>query len=673
MNRDRIRPQCPGRRSASRLVAGAGLTVLNALAAAAETPILANLTFEQLSQIQITTASKRSQSVMDVAAAVSVVTREEIGRSGATVIPEALRFVPGLQAGQINAHDWAVSARGSNSRFANKQLVLVDGRTIYSPFSGGVYWEAAGPPLEEIEQIEVIRGPGGTAWGANAVNGVINIVTLSARETPGGWLSTGGGTERNVLSYGRYGFQLGPNTWARIYGAYDRTDQAGLAHDHGAGDAWQDGRGGIRLDGDLSESSHLMFQTEFSETHLDEPGSYPMLTPPYQAEIPEANDQFNAHVLGRWTREFSTDAKLTVQSFWSHEQRDQFRNDFRNETFDLDLTHQFQLGARQTVVWGGGARYVAHDLSGKVGVVFPDPHPSDEVFNGFVQDEIQVVPDRLGLTLGTKIERYNVTGQEWEPSVRIAWKPTEQQTLWAAVSRSVHAPSVLERDIRFDAAVVSPPLTILRQITQGTDRTTAQVAYELGYRFQPVTHLSLEVALFYNDLPDAQVFQRGAAFPEAVPAPAHYVVPVRFDPAGADGRAYGVELAATWQVAEQWRLFAEYSFFEDHFDLLPSQSTFATRSPRHWLGLRSALDLPQHWELDLGLRYVAGVPGTSIGSYLTGEVRLAWRPTERWEFSLVGQNLLQDQHAEMMATASSSIGAAVEIQRSVYARVTWRF
>ena len=279
-------------------------------------PLFRDATFEELANITVTTVSKREESVASVSAALTVVTAEDIQRLGAALIPEAMRYVPGLEVAQINAHDWAVSARGFNSRFANKQLVLEDGRTIYSPFSGGVYWEAVGPPVAEIEQIEIIRGPGASVWGANAMNGVINIVTKSPRHNQGGTVLYSGGTQERQSVYAGYGFQPGAHTWARVYGEGILAGEAELAGGAGAGDGWEAVRGGIRVDHDLSDSSELMLQAEISSARLDEAGQYPMLAAPYRLKITEPSHMDQAHLLARWTRKFAADAKLTLNGFW---------------------------------------------------------------------------------------------------------------------------------------------------------------------------------------------------------------------------------------------------------------------------------------------------------------------------------------------------------------------
>ena len=290
--------------------------------------------------------------------------------------------------------------------------------------------------------------------------------------------------------------------------------------------------------------------------------------------------------------------------------------------------------------------------------------------NLFIQDEIQIQPRRLTLTVGSKLEHTNITRNELEPSARLGWRPTESQTVWAAVSRSVHTPSVLERDIRYDAAVRNPPLTIIRQISEGNTESEEQIAYELGYRFQPASGFSLDATVFYNDLPEVQAFRQGTPFAEANPAPSHFVLPLFFDKNGLHGESHGVELAARWQAAEHWRLLAEYSYFEVNLDTMPGLTSFSSISPRHRFGVRSSFDLPRHWRLDLGVRYAGPRPGTTVSSYYVGDAQLVWFPDARWEFSVVGQNLLSHQHAEITPFA---LGSTVEIPMSFSATITWKF
>ncbi len=634
-------------------------------------PLFRDATFEELANIIVSTVSRRAEPISHVSAALTVVTAEDIQRSGAANIPEAMRYVPGLEVAQINAHDWAISARGFNSRFANKQLVLEDGRSIYSPYSGGVYWEAVGPPVAEIEQIEIIRGPGASVWGANAMNGVINIVTKSARETQGDVVSISGGTMDKQSVYSGFGFKAGERTWARVFAEGINGGAAKLANGAQAGDPWEAVRAGIRVDRDLTDSSRLFFQAEISTARLYESGDYPLLTAPYRLKITEASRMTTAHLLSRWTRDYAPDNKLTLQAFWSYEKRTQFRNDFANDTFDLELTQQLAVGDQQQIIWGGGTRLINHALRGNVGVVFPDQTPKDEVVNLFFQDEIQLQPHRLSLTVGSKIEHNNISQLELEPSIRLAWHPTEQQTAWAAISRSVHTPSVLERDIRYDAQVVRiSPLTLARQISEGNTQSEVQIAYELGYRFQPATDFSLDATVFYNDLPTVQAFRQGTPFLETAPSPAHIVVPLIFDKTGLKGGSRGVELAARCQATEHWRLFAEYSYLEVKLNTMPGLTSFSSYTPRHRFGLRSSWDLPGNWQWDMGVRYASDRPGTTVPSYFVGDVQLAWRPNANWEFSVTGQNLFESQHAEIPPFA---LGSTVEIPTTVSAKITWRF
>jgi len=471
--------------------------------------------------------------------------------------------------------------------------------------------------------------------------------------------------------YAGYGFKAGEHTWARIFAEGIKGGAAELADDANAGDAWEAARAGLRVDHDLSDSSRLFLQAEISQARLFESGDYPLLTAPYRAKITEPSHMTTAHILSRWLRDFSSGNKLTLQAFWSHEKRTQFRNDFANDTFDAELTQQLIVGDRQQIVWGGGARLVRHELNGKVGVIFPNPTPKDEIVNLFFQDEIQLRPRRLSVTVGTKIEHNNISQLELEPSVRLAWRPTEQQTVWAAISRSVHTPSVLERDIRYDAQVIGvAPLTLARQISEGNTQSEVQIAYELGYRFQPATGFSFDATVFYNDLPTVQAFRQGIPFLETTPGPAHFVLPLLFDKVGLRGKSTGVELAARWQASARWRLFAEYSYLEVTLNTTPGLTSFSSYTPRHRFGVRSSWDLPHNWQWDLGVRYASARPGTAIPSYFAGDVQLAWRPNASWEFAVTGQNLFKSRHAEI---TPFTLGNTVEIPTTVSAKITWRF
>jgi iron complex outermembrane recepter protein len=650
------------------MLAACASPALASAEAGVSTATLKSLSVEELMDIEVTSVSKRPEKLSETASAIQVITQEEIRRSGATTLAEALRLASNLQTAQKNAHDWGISARGFNTELSNKLLVLIDGRTVYTPLYSGVFWDAQDYLLEDIDRIEVISGPGGTLWGANAVNGVINIITRSAAETQGLALEAGGGTELQSLAGVRYGGTVGSDVAWRAYAKYLDRDDSVLANGADGFDSGHMLQGGFRVDAQPSSQNALTVQGDVYRSDQD---------------VPAGDDSrlSGANVLGRWSRAYSQDSGVSLQAYFDHTHLSlptasngfapagTFTDDL--DTYDLDFQHHFRLTARQQFVWGVGYRFTHDVVDAAPTLALLPPRLDHNLFSGFVEDKFQL-QESVFLTLGTKVEHNDYTGLEYEPSARLQWNYTSAQMLWAAVSRAVRTPSRIDRDLREPTLLPAPfPASIL----DGSDDFSSEklVAYELGHRAQLGAQLATSLSLFYNDYSDIRSTTPGSpTFPS-------FGFPLVFAN-NLEGETHGLELSVTYQPFDAWRLRGGYNLLEEHLHVKPGQVDFSnalneTSDPEQQLTLHSALDLPAQVQLDVGLRWVDTLhnnngpnPGT-VPSYIEADARVGWLMGRNLEFSLVGQNLLHDHHPEYGYPAASR----PEIERSVYGKVSLRY
>jgi iron complex outermembrane recepter protein len=632
---------------------------------------LKKLSLEELLNMEVTSVSKRPEKLSETASAIQVVTGTDIRRSGASSIPEALRLADNLHVAQKGSHAWAISARGFNTDLANKLLVLIDGRSVYTPLFSGVFWDVQDYLLEDIDRIEVISGPGGALWGANAVNGVINITSKSAKDTQGVYVEGGAGSELRGFGGVRYGGQLATNVFFRVYGKYFDRDEAVFPNGSDASDSWNMGQGGFRLDAEISPQDVFTLQGDFYSGREK-------ISTGGKAGVKGGN------VLTRWTRTFSEDSDLSLQLYYdrTHLSLPVAPNDFAPagrlkddlDTYDLDFQHRFRIGERNQLIWGLGYRFTHDEVENAPALAFFPTTLDHHLYSGFVQDEITLVPERLRFMLGTKVEHNDYTGFEFEPSGRLVWTPTERQTVWTAVSRAVRAPSRIDRDVRLPTPLAAPLVNNLLVGGSGFESETV-IAYELGYRLQIGPKLSASIATFYNEYDDVRSTSLSPPDPIfGLPFPLFYENNL-------EGETYGFELSADYQVLKWWRLHAGYTFLRGDIDIQSGRTDFnnalnETADPKHQFSLRSSMDLLENLELDARLRWVdsfrfnnSGTPAT-VPSYFELDVRLAWYPAKNLELSIVGQNLLQDHHLEYVI---SSPNPREEIERSVYGKVTWRF
>lgn len=643
---------------------------------------LTRLSLEELMNVEVALPSRRLEPRSRASAAVYVITQEAIRRSGVKTIPDALRLAPGVQVARINANQWAIGVRGFANRLSRSVLVLMDGRSVYNPLFAGTYWEVQDTVLDDIDRIEVIRGPGGTLWGANAFNGVINIVTKAARDTQGLLAIGGGGTEERGFGTVRYGGALGEDLFYRVYGKYFYRD--GFTNPDGPSfDSWQVGRGGFRVDWNATAADTVTVQGDAYDGEIGESVGIAAYEPPFFAIVQKDGDVSGANLLGRWSHAFSPTAELVVQSYFDHTFRRDPNFTEQRDTWDLDAQHRFTLPWRQELLWGLEYRLSADHAYGVPTVQFIPTRETLHLVSAFVQDDIWLLPDRLRLTVGIKFESTTYADFEYQPSGSLLWLITPQHSLWGSISRAVRTPSRIERDLLLTArplnsappfeTCVTPdgapaPCTFAR-ITRNPDFETEDVlAYQLGYRSQPFERLFLDVAAFYNDFDSLLSLTPGQPFFEAEPPLPHGVFPLLFTNA-VKGESYGVELSATARLASWCSLTGSYSYLDIELSAPTgvSGAEAETGSPRNQVSLLAALDGPWGLHLDGVLRYVdtIRVNNQIVPSYVTFDVRLAAQVTDSLELSAVGQNLAQAEHLEWAPGS--------EVPRGMYAQARWQW
>jgi iron complex outermembrane recepter protein len=641
---------------------------------------LTKATLEDLMNIRVTSVSKKEEKLSRTAAAVFVITQEDIRRSGATNIPDCLRMVPGLDVAQMNANTWAIGARGFNAQYSRKLLVMVDGRTVYTPSFDGVFWDTLDLPLEDIERIEVIRGPGGTVWGANAVNAVINILTKKASDTPGAMVVAGGGNLLQEFGTVQYGGKAGDNTDYRAYLKYfnqyhmvDLTGQSGE-------DGQQMLQGGFRIDSALSSKDELTVQGDLYGSTEGQP-DYVLTTLTASQLQKEAfiGKQGGGFLQAMWNHTFSTRSDTSLQISFDRYSRSDPELPKARGTLDLDFQHHFAWGGRQDIVWGLGYRYTADDFAAGVGISFNPASRADNLASSFIQDEIAIAPDRLYLTVGTKLEHNDYTGFGLMPSASVAWTPSGRHTFWAAVSRAERTPARNDTALQFNAPGGTGPggLPIVVTISGNPNfRNEDLIAYEAGYRASVLDRLSFDFAGYLNDYSHLETTNPSTLVLEDTPAPPHYVLPVVFHNL-MHGETHGLEIAANWKVTDRWTLSPGYAFEQIHMHTdsisasAGSPSYVQGSSPRHSAQLRSHFDLPHGLSWDTSAGFAGRLPAQQVPSYTRLDTQFAWQLRDGLRLSFVGQNLLKDHHVEFIDPLSSVQPS--QIKRGAYAQFRWQF
>lgn len=645
----------------------------------AQTADLAAMNIEDLMNIEVTSVSKKEQKMSQVATAMFVITQEDIGRSGATNLPDLLRMVPGVDVAQINANTWAISARGFNHQFSDKLLVMIHGRTVYTPIFGGAYWDTQDVPLEDIDRIEVIRGPGATVWGANAVNGVINILTKKAGDTLGTLVTGGGGTQDQAFGTVQYGGAIKGNTSYRVFTKYlDHNHFSGLPGQDAA-DGWHLLHGGFRADGSPSPKDSLTVQGDLyagrEGASIDHIVSF---SPPDNENATRRANLSGGNVLNRWNHIFSDRSDTTLQFYFDRYTRSGPESHEVRNTFDLDFQHRMAWGGRQDLSWGAGYRRSADQTIGTIDQAWVPATRTIQLYSTFVQDEITLIPNRIFITVGTKLEHSDFTGFELEPSARVAWTPSDRQTFWTAVSEAARTPARNDADGEFNVAVfrlldgTTAELTVLGGPHQKTGRL---LAVEAGYRTQPLDRASIDLSMFFNKCHDLRSLEPGVPFAETNPVP-HIDFPMLLENQ-IHGTTDGVEMAVHWKVTDRWTLSPGYTLLQMHMhpDTMSLDTTTAPdlegSNPRHQAQLRSHVEMFRGFGWDTNLYFVDRLPAQFVPSYTRLDTQLSWRLGERWQLSVAGQNLLQDHHVESNDIATSVNSS--QVKRSAYTKMTWRF
>ncbi|WP_161966213.1 TonB-dependent receptor plug domain-containing protein [Steroidobacter cummioxidans] len=635
--------------------------------------VIRNPTFEELARLTVTSVTGTARPQFTAPAAATVLTAEELNYIGVRNIPDALRYAPGMQVSQFNAHQWSISARGFNTIAVDKLLVLVDGRSVYTPLWSGVYWEQHAWLDQDLDRIEVINGPAGSVWGANAMNGVVNILSRSARDTMGTALTVGTGTEDEAFGSFRYGGTAGKNAWYRAYADYSRYDDTELGNGQPTGDAWDMGRIGFRYDRD-DAANRIFVKAEAQSGNFDEPGFIPSPTPPYQTRPPRGYNH-GGFVQASWARRLPEGSEVAVGAWFERLERQLQPTNEQSNTLDIGVRYVTRLGDAHNVAAGAIYRYIEHETTPTFVLTFTPRDRTLHQWSVYLQDEVQF-HKRFGATLGVRVEDNPFTGTEWQPDLRLSWSLTDQQLLWAAVGRAVRTPTVADESRTFVNQVSPPgsfgpgsPPVIHEVLGSHSLESEDLVAYQLGWRGRWGSDAMASAALFYNDYKRLILYEQ-QPLDTVTQAPDFWLLAlIPFNVGSA--HAHGAELTGMWQPMPRWRLFGEVSYL----DLkvvpaeLPLASNISGSTAQVQASLRSNLELGRHWEIGVGLRYVDDLPAQNVDSYVGADVRVARKLTEGVKLALVGQNLWEPRHAEFRST---SFPIDSYIQRSVYLALTWR-
>ena len=631
---------------------------------------------EELGNIVVTSVARKEQKLSQTAAAVFVITQDDIRRSGATNIPDVLRMAPGVNVARIDANTWAISIRGFNGRYSDKVLILIDSRSVYMPSFSGAYWDQVDVPLEDIERIEIIRGPGGAAWGANAMNGVINIITMKSNDTRGGLIISNAGSRGTgaLIQYGSNAGSIG--SW-RAFGNYSNTESSLSQSGSSAADGWHTFHGGFRTDLQASSRDTLMVQGDLFET-----GEGQTLTTVLQNQLPAvatfndpiAVDGGDLHAL--WTHNLQNGATMSLNMYYNHVNRVDETIAEGVNSFDIDFQHRFALNSRNDVVWGLAYRYAGDKITGGYDTVWNPSQRNAPVYSAFVQDEIKLA-ESLRFTLGTKLEDNGYTGFEYEPSARVSWAPAANQTFWASASQAIRQPDRQDVDLQYDIAII--PLggnsfgTLQFMNNQGI-QTEVLRDYEVGYRTRLGKNLTFDLAGFRGYYHHLETTVPEDPYPVNSPGPPHLVFPLELGNSAA-GRTYGGEVFATWQVNRRWRLSPGFDLLHMFlYESRLSQSSTAAAvpgdSPKHQIHLRSSVSLARSLDWDSTLTFVGSLSDQQVPAYTRLDTQLRWRIRRGIEFDLTGQNLLRPRHNEFSDGYEVNF---TQVQRSFFSRVTWRF
>jgi iron complex outermembrane receptor protein len=646
----------------------------------AQTPPASDLTqfsLEDLMNVQVTSVSKKEQKLAKTGAAIFVITQEDIRRSGATNIPDLLRMVPGVDVARVDHSNWAISIRGFNSVFSNKVLVLLDGRSVYHPAYSGVLWYALDVPLEDIERIEVIRGPGGTVWGANAMNGVINIITKSAQTTPGGLITAGGGSNYQAEGLAQYGGKAGNSGDYRVYGRYSNIGKSDSADSDPAADARQLVQGGFRSDWNLSPRDLLTVEGDYHQVEGGETitGVLPQM-PTVMGVYTQPISDNGENILGRWAHTLANGSEVSLQTYF--DKSDAFANGNHDlaSIGNIDFQHHLSIGNRNDIVWGLGYRASSNHFIGSNLFTLNPSERTESLYSAFVQDEITLTRT-LSLTLGSKFEHNLYTGFEFEPSAQLVWAPNSRNTVWVSAAKAIRQPTIVDSGLQAVSSIVPLPQGAFGLVTVfGNPNTKVEELhdFEIGYRAQVNKRLSVDVTGFLSFYKNLQTSEPQTPYFALTPGVPHFVIPVLYE-YQAHAQNYGAEAFATWNVMDRWKVspgvtMLNMSVRRDPSSQDPTVELESGYSPRRSYQVRSFVNLWRSVEWDQTLGYTGRLAAGDVPGYMRLDSRVGWKIGEFVEVSITGQNLLQPRHAEFPDI--QLIDSMLE-QRSVFGKITWRF
>jgi iron complex outermembrane receptor protein len=636
---------------------------------------LKTLSLEQLGNIEVTTVSREPEAVRKTPAAIYVITQDDIQRSGASNIPEALRLAPGVEVARITSGEYAIGIRGFNSRLSRSVLVLIDGRTVYSTFTAGTYWETQDTLIQDIDRIEIIRGPGGTIWGPNAVNGVINIITKNTKDTQGLLGMAGGGNVEQDFGDARFGSGNGKGFTYRVYAK--GFGWAPQYHPDGDNyDDWHSGQGGFRLDWNARDGDTYRLQGDVYGQDLGERVTVTTYNPPANATIDGDASLYGGNVLWSWRRVQGEGRDIQLAAYYDHTTRNELNfGDIRN-TVNVDYLERF-LFRGQKLSWGATLRFShGNEVELFSGLTFVPAQRTDQLYQGFVQDEIPLVRNRLSAVVGTKVLKTNYTGVLAEPSARLLYTPSATQTIWAAYTHALRTPADVERDFNLSSFLgdASNGLPIFARFSANPAFRSEQLnGYELGYRGLAGSRFSVDIDGFYNHYGD--LFSEDLIALDVIetnPPPTHLLISAQFGN-GLVASTTGMELAPEWRPEPWWRLRGSYSFLDMHVEKgtnskdIGSAPTVQGSSPEYQALIQNGFDLPKSVNVDMEVRYVSALPGIQVPSYWTGGATVQWAASRHIQLKAVGENLFQPHHVEFVYDPGPPTG----IRRGFYGQITF--
>lgn len=621
----------------------------------------------------ITTVERQESTVGRTAAAIYVITEDMIRRSGVRTIPDALRLAPGVHVAQIDANKWAISIRGFNGRFSNKLLVQIDGRTIYTPLFAGVFWDVQDVLLEDVARIEVIRGPGSAMWGANAVNGVINVITKSSRDTTGFFAESGGGNER-LFASARVGGETKNGSWRFFTKWFDRDAGRGVGFE--PADDWQLTHLGFRIDQRVNSLDEWTIQGDYYNGDAGTRAIFPLATPPFLGQGADPQTIGGGNILCRYSRRYSADDQWTLQFYYDQTIRHLHTQGFREQrhTVDVDFQRQLKVGLWHRLVWGMAYRNTADTISndGLAIKFFPNARAINR-YSVFAQDQMTMIDDLFFVTLGSKFSYNDFSGFEIQPTLRLLYTPTASKTVWASVSRAVRVPARVNQDLHLTTVPVSVPFFPAYPQFRGDPNLDSEtlLAYELGMRSSPTKEFYWDIATFYNRYNHLDGFLPRS--PGIDPVTGLFVLPFQFVN-GVVADTVGGEFTTSLQLTDAWQLRAAYSLIAIDVDAAPgvTLSDPTQGTVRNIAYFHSSWDIGNDIDFDLMGRWVDSMKTGNIPSYFEIDTRIAWRPNDVFEFSLIGRNLLDCAHPEYESDVYAG-ALATEVQRELYGQAVWRY